>query len=222
MKIIGHRGARGLAPENTIAAIQKALDYGVDEIEIDVRVTKDQKVVLMHNRKAEHIGKSLAVSSSTYHELRALKPDIALLEEVIRTINHRVPLMIEIKPGVPTKPIVAIIQQFLDDDWLASDFSFGSFSQRTLRAVHKAMPHIEIVVIVLFSGLYALLRARQVNSRRISISHVFLRPSLVRLARRHNYQVCTYTLNDPVKARPWVKRGVSGIITDRPDLYTLK
>ena len=49
MKIVGHRGARHLAPENTISAIKKALDLAVDEIEIDVRVTKDGHVILHHD-----------------------------------------------------------------------------------------------------------------------------------------------------------------------------
>ena len=49
MKIVGHRGARGLSPENTIASLEKAIEHGVDMVEVDVRVTKDGVAVLHHD-----------------------------------------------------------------------------------------------------------------------------------------------------------------------------
>jgi len=72
MKIIGHRGARGLAPENTIASLMKAIEHHVDEIECDVRVTKDQVAVLMHNgHLIDQSGTKLAISQHSYAELLA-------------------------------------------------------------------------------------------------------------------------------------------------------
>jgi len=220
MKIIGHRGARGLAPENTIASVQKALEYGVQEIEIDVRVTKDQRVVLVHDRFAEHNGRKLLVSAHTYKELCELKPDLTLLDEAIRSIDHRVPLMIEVKPHVPIEPVVAVMQDLIDAGWQASEFSFGSFSQTTLRALHKAMPAISNVVIERLSGTYGIFRARQLGAHRISINHIFLRKSFLKRAIKQNYEVCVYTLNDPGKAATLAQYGLTGVITDRPDLYT--
>jgi len=222
MKIIGHRGARGLAPENTLASIQKALECGVHEIEIDVRVTKDNQVVLVHNRFAVHEGRRLLVSANTYQDLLSLKPDLALLEDVIRTINRRVPLMIEVKPMVPIEPVVAIVQQLLLQGWKTSDFTFGSFSQNTLKALHQAMPTIGIVVIERLSGTYAMYRARQVDAHRISINHLFLRRRFLKRAISRGYEVCVYTLNSPQKAQSFAVQGLTGVITDRPDLYTDK
>jgi len=222
MKIIGHRGARGLAPENTIASIEKALECGVNEIEIDVRVTKDNQVVLVHNRFAEHDGHRLLVSANSYQELRQLKPDLTLLEDAIRTIHRRVPLMIEVKPQVPIQPVIGIVQNLLASGWQASDFTFGSFSQTTLKALHQAMPAIGIVVIERLSGTYAMYRAKQVDAHRISINHFFLRRRFLKHAIARGYEVCVYTLNNPAKAQAFGQQGVTGVITDRPDLYASK
>ncbi len=219
MKIIGHRGARGLAPENTLASIQKALECGVHEIEIDVRVTKDNQVVLVHNRFAEHNGRRLLVSTNTYQQLLQFKPDLALLSQAIHTINRRVPLMIEIKPHVPIEPVIEVIRQLLANGWQESDFTFGSFSQKTLKGIRRAMPTVGIVVIERFSGANAIRRSRQVGAHRISINYFFLRRRFLKKAIAQDYEVCVYTLNDPVKAHTFAEQGLTGVITDRPDLY---
>lgn len=223
MKIVGHRGVRHIAPENTLAAIQKALELSVDEIEIDVRVTKDGHVILNHNpiiRTKD--GQTFATKANTLEELRTYKPDITTLAEVIRTVNRAVPLMIEVKRGEPTAPIVAIIEKFLADGWESSDFMLGSFSQRTLRELHEALPEIQAVVIERFSGAYALYRARQVDAKKISLHHYFLWFTILANLRRKDYEVYTYTLNNPKKAIRLAKLGLHGVITDDPQLYRKK
>lgn len=222
MKIVGHRGARGLAPENTIASIRKALDCGVDEIEIDVRVTKDGKVVLAHDQTIGWGGKFLIIAASTYDELRTLKPDLTLLSEAITTIDRKVPLMIEVKPRVATDPVIAIVQDFLAKGWRQADFMFGSFHQPTLRTLHAALPVIETVVIERFSSMYAQYRARQLHAKRVSLNYFFLPPRRVARLKKRGFIVYIYSLNQPKRAALWAKHGLDGVITDRPDLYTTK
>lgn len=220
MKIVGHRGARHLAPENTLASIKKALEFAVDEIEIDVRVSKDGHVVLNHDpiiRTKE--GKTFATNAHTLEELRTLKPDLTTLAEVIRTVDQKVPLMIEVKSGEPTAPIVSIIEGFLADGWQSDRFILGSFSQSVLRELHDALPEIETIVIERFSGAYALYRAKQIDSKKISIHHYFLWFTALANLRRNGYEVYSYTINNPKKARRWARFGLSGAITDNPELY---
>lgn len=223
MKIVGHRGARHLAPENTIAAIKKALELNVDEIEIDVRVTKDGHVILNHDPIIHtKDGNTYATKAHTLEELRAYKPDMTTLAEVIRTVDRAVPLMIEVKSGEPTEPVVAIIEKFLSDGWQSSDFIMGSFSQRILRELHEALPEVETVVIERFSGAYAIYRARQLDSKKISLNHYFLWFTVLANLRRNKYEIYAYTLNDPKKARRWARFGLNGAITDNPELYRKK
>src|SRR3954462_12852910 len=98
MKIIGHRGARGLAPENTIAALQKGLDHHVDELEFDLRVTKDGIVILHHDPYlTDPNGQRLMIAQQTYTDLLLHKPDIPTFEKVLEALMHTVPLYIEVK-----------------------------------------------------------------------------------------------------------------------------
>lgn len=219
MKIVGHRGARHLAPENTVAALQMALKHGVDEIEIDVRITKDSHVVLAHDPVLKIDGKTYAVSAHTVEELRVHKPDLTTLAEAIRAVDRKVPLMIEVKPKEPIEPIVSVIERFLSEGWTSEDFMFGSFSQATLRKVHESLPQVQIVVIEAFSAYRAMRRANQVNTKKVSISHHVLWFANVARMRRKNFEVYTWTLNNPRKAHRLKRFGLAGAVTDNPTLY---
>jgi len=99
MIIIGHRGAKGLAPENTLAAVKTALNLGVDEIEIDVRVTKDSVVILNHDPFIPgHLGQEFWITHHTYSELKEHKPDLATLDEVIKLVRRKKTLLVEVSP----------------------------------------------------------------------------------------------------------------------------
>jgi glycerophosphoryl diester phosphodiesterase len=103
MKIIGHRGARGLAPENTMASFLKALEHHADELELDLRVTKDNIVVVHHDPGvSDPGGMQLPIREHSFAELRRHKADLLRFEDFLDSIDHHVHLLIEIKPpGVP-------------------------------------------------------------------------------------------------------------------------
>lgn len=220
MKIVGHRGARGLAPENTIAALQKGLEHHVDELEFDLRVTSDNVVVLSHDPELHDAsGNALEIANHTYKELRAHKPDLATFEEVLDTVGHQVPLYVEVKSKVPISPIVASIEKSLANGWALEDFMLASFSQRTLRGLHIALPGIEKIVIERWSGVRASWRARQVGTKRLSMNQRWLWWGFIASVHRSGYELYAYTLNNPAKARKWAEHGLAGVVTDFPDRY---
>jgi len=220
MKIIGHRGARGLAPENTLASIKKAIQAGVDEVEIDLRVTKDQQIVLAHDPFIEDAaGIKHIVAERSFEELAKIKPDLAEFSEAVLAIGRKVPLPVEVKPKVNTIPIIAELEQLLANGWQSKDFLLGSFSQHTLRALHEAFPDIEPVVIEHFSGVRAAWRARAVGAKRINMSKYSLWMPFIKTMKQRGFKLYAYTLNDPKKARKWGKGGLAGVITERPDLF---
>src|SRR5215216_4769010 len=98
MKIIGHRGAKGLAPENTEASIRAALANNVHEVEIDVRVTKDNIVILNHDNFIRVESRKYTIRKLTYKQLRSLKPDLITLEEAFAIVAEAAPLLVEVKP----------------------------------------------------------------------------------------------------------------------------
>jgi glycerophosphoryl diester phosphodiesterase len=219
MKLIGHRGACGLAPENTLASVKKALEYAVDEIEIDVRLSSDGVVVLHHDPYIVTADRrDLSIRYTPYAELLRRAPDLVALDHVVRAVAHRARLMIEIKPGVPVKPIATIIADRLQRGWRLSEFCVASSDLCVLRAAREALPGVELVVIEKWSGVRATSRARRLNTRRISINQRWLWYGFVRTMHSRGFQLSPYTLNNPRRAARW-QRYLYGVITDRPDRY---
>lgn len=220
MKVIGHRGARGLAPENTIASLRKGLEHRVDILEFDLRVTKDDVVVLHHDKDLrDPAGLRFKISDHTYKELHEHKPDLPTFEAVLGTIGHPVPLYVEVKRDVPIKPIVKIINKYLTKNWKADYFLLGSKSQKILLELHAVLPAIEKIVIEPWSGVRAHRRANQVNAKRIAMNQLWLWWGFIRGFRNNDRQLYAYTLNDPQKAKRWARWGLAGVITDYPDRF---
>lgn len=193
MKIIGHRGAKGLAPGNTIASFKKALACKADQIEFDVRVTKDLVPVI--------------------HHAKNLDDQAITLSEVLEFIQGRVPLYIEVKWGEITAPIVTELKKY------KYSYELGSKSQKTLRELHEALPAIPKIVIEPWSGLRAAYRAKQVNTNIISMNQLFLWSGFIKAISRRGYKLYAYPLNNPTKARRWEKYGLAGVVTDFPDRF---
>ena len=220
MKIIGHRGARGLAPENTIAALRKGLEHHADELEFDLRVTKDGVVILHHDRHlVDPDGKKHLIAECSYKALQAHKPDLATLNEVLESIGHPVPLYIEVKRHERTAPIVKILKDHLANGWKPGYFLLGSKSQQVLLELHAALPDIEKIIIEPWSGVRAARRARQVNAKIVAMNQLWLWWGFIRGFKNGDKRLYAYTLNDPAKARRWERWGLAGVITDYPDRF---
>jgi glycerophosphoryl diester phosphodiesterase len=215
VKIIGHRGAKGLAPENTISSLLKALEHNVAEIECDIRVTHDGIVVLHHNRHMrDTAGKKLNIKEHNFAELLSHKPDLTTLEAAIKAVAGKAPLLLEVKPKVDIKPVIKLLAKLPPENFL-----LGSKSQRTLKGLHKALPKIQKVVIDPWSGVRATHRARQVGTKRLSMNKLWLWGGFVKAMSNSGYELYAYTLNSPAKARKWAEYGLKGVITDYPDLF---
>ena len=220
MKIIGHRGARGLAPENTLTGFEKAIEHHVHGIELDVRISKDHRAVLAHNPKIHNQARdTLAVRHSTLAELRAHKADVTTLEEAIASINRRVPIIIEVKPKQPVGPIVTIVQDFMAKGWQPDDLQFISFDYSILKALRKAFPDHIIMVDELWSGVRAIWRARRIGSKDISMFTPFIWTGFVRAISKRGYRLYAFPMNDPKKAKRWAHAGFYGVITDYPERF---
>lgn len=216
MKIIGHRGAKGLAPENTLASLKKAIEHHVDMVEFDVRVTSDNQAVLHHNPEViDPSGNHLKISNQTLAELKQHKSDLALLDEAIKFIDNRAGILIEIKSGVEIKPIVSIIE---NTNLKLNEIIVCSFNVSILRQIKVALPDVKIMIIEPWSGVRASHRARKLGTNLISMNQRWLWWGFIK-SMSSTYKLYTYTLNDVQKARRWAKHGLAGVITDYPDLF---
>lgn len=214
-----------MAPENTAASFEKAIEMGVDMIETDCRLTSDGIVVLVHDEVMnDPAGNVLLVAKSTYETLKAHKPDILTLGEAIALTNRRVRLMVEIKRHVPALPVIDIIKTSLRNGWQPKDFIFASFDYEILKQVYAALPEVERVVLEAWSGVRAVRRAKRLHTTYLSMDQWFLWWFFVRQISKR-YQLFSYPdervflkLNHTRPSR-WFKHGLYGVITDYPERY---
>jgi glycerophosphoryl diester phosphodiesterase len=219
MKIIGHRGARGLAPENTLLSIGHALDHHVDEIEVDVRITADNVAVLHHNRDIRVGEIKRCIATTNFGELRKIKSDLATLEEALDFIHSQCPLIIEVKPGEPIQPVVKVLRQyFASGRHMPAGILLESKSQRTLREIHQVLPDVELVVAEKWSGVKAHFRAKELGATRLAMRSWWLYRGFLKAMQRRGYKMSVYTMNDPKKVAKW-QPYLDGVFTDYPDRY---
>ncbi len=225
-RIVGHRGARGNIPENSRESFQWAIDNGVAEIETDSRLTSDGIIVQYHNPFfLDKLGKKHLVADSAYSEVKAAIPSVMTLSELIEFIDRRAHLMLEIKPLVPTEKIIATVRHYLDNGWKQEDFSFASFDYNILKQVHAALPEIDRIVLEKWSAVRALQRAKKLDTQYLSMDQQFLWWGFILWAAKHNHKIYTYPSPrtklkfNHRKPEKWVKHGLHGIITDKPENY---
>jgi glycerophosphoryl diester phosphodiesterase len=219
MKIIGHRGARGLAPENTLPSFQKALEHHADQLELDLRVTADGVVVLNHDRFIRWAsGKKSTIREHSYRYLQQHKSDILTLPEFFDAIPHSVSLLIEIKPHVNLEPIIELLHAETIAGRPAKAMSIASFDQAILRRMHNVFPKLPMVVNERWSGVIGAWRAQEVGTKRLNMRSWWLWRGFLRSMHQRGYQIAPYTINSPAQARRW-QPYIYGIITDRPDLF---
>ena len=223
--IFAHRGASHYAPENTLAAFEIALQQQADGIELDVQLTADDQVVVIHdallNRTTDGSGK---VSQQTLKEIRqwdageGLK--IPTLEEVLALIGDQAILNIELKRSsrkadqLP-KVIIDLIQKY----GLAHSVLLSSFDPYLLLCSRQVMPEIRLGI--LYSpGLAGHLKNNMYSPRIQPYSlhphYSLVTPHLLESARERGQVVYAWTVNKPKKMRKLFAMGIDGIITDDP------
>lgn len=239
--IVGHRGAGGLAPENTIAAIKVGLDNKVDRIEIDVHQSKDGKIVVMHDESLDRTtnGKGM-IKDKTWDEISNLdagykfSPEfknepVPLLEDVIQFIAGRAVLIIEIKGGSEYYPgieqhVVDVIRENNAMDWCL----VHSFYTGVLEKLHQIAPELELhklfavkfplLPIMLVDGgleFYSFRKHPYISE--YSLFYRFANRRIIKKLHRSGKKVNVWTVDDAETANKLLKLGVDGIITNYPD-----
>lgn len=225
MQIIGHRGARGLAPENTPQGIKHALDLGVvDWIEFDVHRTKDGHVVVLHDRTTRRIAtKTVRVHQANLATLQTLemKDDfsIAELKDVVAVIGKRAKINIELKSKGCGEIVTKLIEELVQKGYTYDHFLVSSFFPPLLYDIQRRNKHIPLgflQVAGLSSSFAPLLRT--LSLRAIGFEHHKISTKAVALAKRHGLFTYAYTINDPHEAQMLQAKGIDAIVTDYPDV----
>ncbi len=223
MEIIGHRGAKGLAPENTIKGIKHALLRGVDWIEFDVRVTKDGYLVVLHDRTLLRITKDhRRTKDIKLVELRGIATrsgeKIPTFAEVMQAIGQRAKINIELKSRGAAKEVVTEIKQQVHAGRPYSDFMVSSFRPWLLKEIQKKDPAIPLL---LLQGMWPFLFMLLPQLRLTGVGFWrFAAPRLaITLAKKRNLWTIVSTVNSQREARLFAEKGINAIVTDVPQAF---
>lgn len=200
MKIIGHRGAAGMALENTVESIQSAIAAGVDAVEVDVRLTKDGHLVLSHDRDTSRVSAAReAVRDSLLEELQQLQLHgnnrIATLPEAIKVVGST-PLVIEGKDSAWAQPLARLLHEFKH-----KKFVVISFNHNELEIFSSLCPNIPVYGLEHTAPFDAIHQAREHGFTGIDINFWLLNPLTYYWARHEGLEIIVYTVNKVWMAR---------------------
>lgn len=219
---MGHRGARGLAPENTLASFRAGINAGADWIEFDVRTTKDGRVVVAHDGTTLRTSTKLKfIKNTEYKKLKRLKVfnsyTIPTLAEAMNVIAGRAKMNIGIKSAGCAETVVNLIQRHVKKGVNYNSFLVSSFRAKYLREVHYLNPQIPLGLLH-FASTSRFLRLRALRIQAVGFYHRNLTKRTIHQAKLRGLQVYAYVVNKPQTASRLASIGVDGIVTNRPDL----
>jgi glycerophosphoryl diester phosphodiesterase len=221
MLIIGHRGAAGLAPENTMESLQAGIDAGADMLEFDVRLTKDHRLVLAHDFHTlrTHHSASL-VSQLTLTELRqrTKAAPIATLEEVLDLFFGKILLNIELKGWNTGKAVTELLEQkymHRKKDW--DTVLLTSFKAKELIAARKASPVVNLALIHDQNPFLFIAYQRKLHLTAVGFHRLYINRFALEIAKRTGLFTYVYTVDRPHAALLLQRQGIDAVVTNYPD-----
>lgn len=226
--IFGHRGAMGYAPENTLPSFKMAMEMGVDGVELDVHMTRDGEIVVIHDFKVDRVtnGKGF-IKDLTLGQLKALDAGlkfgekwrgvkIPTLEEVFREIGDKVKIKVEIKrgsdyyPGIERKVIELIRKYGVNAQVISFDFD-------AIKTARELDPNIELGIIFTGKISWFIDIARKLGVQWLHASFDLIDEKGIEEAHRSGFKVGSWTVNDEEIAKVLVDMGIDDVTTNYPD-----
>jgi glycerophosphoryl diester phosphodiesterase len=237
---IAHRGFSGKYPENTLLAIRKAVELGVDFIEVDTWLSVDHCVFVIHDKKLSSTanGKG-SVTRKTCEQIRRYRiknggHKIPLLEEVFPLIKNKTKLNIEIKNAVAAKPVADLIKKHN----MQNKVIVSSGSVLALQVIKSELPSVKTAYVFFISPynrlnyfvtsiaklsfklthLYVMMLASSAKVDYVNISYLFSTKKFIRKLHNKGFKVGVWTVNTKPLMKKLIKNGADGIITNHPDI----
>jgi glycerophosphoryl diester phosphodiesterase len=223
MLCIGHRGASGTEPENTLRSIRSALELGAGAVEIDVRLVRGELLVF-HDARLDR--------TTNGHGLFARKPldylrsldaglgeQIPTLREVCATVARRGFINIELKGRRTAGPTATLLRELIaEQGWKHEHFLVSSFLRRELRAFREADGgHTPLGLLLARPTRLFLRQARLLGAVSVHPPLRYTNARLVERAHEHGLRVYVYTVNEPAALERMRALGVDGVFTDFPE-----
>lgn len=220
---IAHRGAKGYTPENTLAAFQKALDMDADGIELDVHMSADGKIIVIHDETVNRTSNGIGfVTDFTVQQLKAFRIDgihqIPELSEVFELVNRRCLINIELKSATATQPVCSLIEKYVSEkNWKYDSFLVSSFDWTALQKIKSLDPKIQLGVLAATNLELAIAFAKFIKAETIHPYFHLLNAENTKLMQEEGFEVFTWTVNEMEDIARMKSFNVDGIISDFPD-----
>lgn len=227
IKIIGHRGASYLAPENTVASAKLAWELNADAVEIDIHLSSDNRIMVMHDANTKRIsGENHEIKNTSSETLRKLDvgsfkdpkyhgEKIPFIEEIIQTIPRNKELVVEIKTK---SEILPLLKKTIKKYGKNKKFQFICFDLETIintKKVFKKYPCYWLCsnTDVLMNNFD---KVADAGLDGVSLNYHIIDERVMKAAEDHKLEVYTWTVNKIDEAERLISLGVKGITTDRP------
>lgn len=235
IEVIGHGGAAAFYPGNSEASIRKALDIGVDRIEVDVRVSRDRELILIHDDEFHRDGVQKLASRTSIKDLRKLHPELICLQDAFEIVAGRVPLLIDIKDRGYEPELIDLIRRM----YASVGSTASSTHARSLRQLHEAFPTMRIGLSrghsmtkfpikrhrwhagAALSGLQTaplIAAARWCGASELMLQYHFCNRLSVTSGQSLGFRVYPWTVDTAIDIDRMVRLKVDGVISNRPDL----
>jgi glycerophosphoryl diester phosphodiesterase len=231
---VAHRGASALAPENTMAGFEKAVELGADVIELDLHMSQDGELVVIHDDTLDRttdgsgpvhqrsLGELMRLDAGRWFGEGFAGQRIPRLDEVLDRFAGKVTLALEIKagstffPGIEEKVISALRQRAS-----IGDAAVASFDHYALRRLKEIEPTIRTAALLVGRPVSLSALAGPAKADGLALEASFVTKTEVEACRAAGLQIVVWVVNEPAQMRHFINLGVDGIITDRPDLLRL-
>jgi glycerophosphoryl diester phosphodiesterase len=228
--VIAHRGASGIAPENTQPAFSLALELGARAVEFDVQLTRDNVAVVFHDETLERTTNGSGVVAETdFHEIADLDAgswfspeyrgvEVPTLEEVLASIGGRALMNVELKPDARVERLARDALAVATRLELLSSIVFSSFDPDAVRAVRRLAPEARIGVLCMPGESEEALRlAAELDAENLHPARAMVDQGFVAAVHARGRKVWAWTANETEDIDRLIAAGVDGLFTDYVD-----
>ncbi|MFS0879225.1 glycerophosphodiester phosphodiesterase [Metabacillus niabensis] len=232
--VVAHRGAAGYAPENTMAAFRKAVELKADFIELDIQMSKDGELVVIHDPTVDRTTNGVGeIRNLTYNEIKQLDAGkwfhknfsgekVPTLQEVLTEFSGKISFLIEIKNPNLYPEIVEKLTNILSEKQQTNDIIVQSFDFELLEKVHQQLPTLKLGLLVKYRihGISNVqLKDWSKLVQYINPNKALITKNLVKRIHSYKMRVMPYTVRDKKSIKGLLDSKIDGVITDFPDYF---
>jgi glycerophosphoryl diester phosphodiesterase len=221
MLCIGHRGAMGYEPENTLRSVRRALELGAQWIEVDVYVVQGRLMVFHDDRLERTTNGAGCIMEQSIDYLRSLDAGqgekIPFLEEVVEAAAGRAGINVELKGPGTAEPVARFIAERVSEGWEYDQLLVSSFDHHELLRLKRLNPKVHLGALIVARPLDYALFAERLGAFSVNPAMEYVDQAFVDDAHKRGLKVFVFTVNNPEDITRMADLGVDGVFSNYPE-----